>query len=95
MTFTALSSANTWNRSDPLVICLPKKCTKEFDTIGAIHARSIFTDHGGKILPDRRLDIFQRYEMNNAFVFDNRLQEYRGCKQFEVTYLRSEKISTN
>lgn len=69
--------------------------TWEFDTSGAIHARSILTDHGWKILLDRGLDIFQQYEMNNAFIFANRLQEYRSCKQFEVTYLRSGKVGTN
>lgn len=66
--------------------------TWEFDTSGTIHARSILTDHGWKILLDRGLDIFQQYEMNNAFIFANRMQEYRGCKRFEVTYLWSEKV---
>ena len=34
------------------------------------------------------LDIFQHYEMNEALAFANRLQQYRPCKAFEVTYLR-------
>ncbi|MCB0122635.1 MAG: BREX system Lon protease-like protein BrxL, partial [Caldilineaceae bacterium] len=54
-----------------------------------IHARHIVTDHGWKISLDRGLDIFQRYEMNDAFDFANRLQQHRACKMFEVTYLRS------
>jgi ATP-dependent Lon protease len=54
----------------------------------AIHARHLVTDHGWKISLDRGLDIFQRYEMNDAFDFANRLQVYRSCKAFEVTYLR-------
>lgn len=61
----------------------------EFDKSEGIHARHIVTDHGWKILLDRGLDIFQRYEMNEAFTFANRLQQCRACKAFEVTYLKS------
>jgi ATP-dependent Lon protease len=64
------------------------KFTWEFDGTGAIHARHIVTDTGWKISLDRGLDIFQRYEMNDAFGLANRLQEYRPVKAFEVTYLR-------
>lgn len=60
----------------------------EFDGSGNIHARHIVTDTGGKILLDRGLDIFQRYEMNDAFAMENRGQEQRTVKAFEVTYLR-------
>jgi len=60
----------------------------EFDDSGNIHARHIVTDTDWKILLDRGLDIFQRYEMNDAFVFANRMQAQRGVKAFEVTYLR-------
>ncbi|MCG7871839.1 MAG: BREX system Lon protease-like protein BrxL [Candidatus Thiodiazotropha lotti] len=59
-----------------------------FDQSGAIHARHIVTDTGWKISLDRGLDIFQHYEMNEAFAFANRMQQYRPCKAFEVTYLR-------
>ncbi len=59
----------------------------EYDTSGSIHARHIVTDNGWKILLDRGLDIYQYYEMNDAFAFANRLQRYRACKAFEVTYL--------
>jgi len=54
----------------------------------AIHARHIVTDTGWKILLDRGLDIFQPYEMNDAFAFANRVQEQRAVKPFEITYLR-------
>jgi ATP-dependent Lon protease len=37
---------------------------------------------------DRGLDIFQHYEMNDAFTFANRLQQYRPCKAFEVTFIK-------
>lgn len=64
--------------------------TWEFDATNTIHARHIVTDHGWKILLDRGLDIYQHYEMNDAFAFANRLQRYRACKAFEVTYLKIE-----
>jgi ATP-dependent Lon protease len=67
--------------------------TWEFDESLTIHARHIVTDQGWKILLDRGLDIFQHYEMNDAFAIANRLQKYRPCKAFEVTYLRTDKDS--
>lgn len=67
------------------------KFTWEFDASNTIHARHIVTDTGWKILLDRGLDIFQHYEMNDAFAMSNRLQKFRQCKSFEVTYL---KVST-
>jgi ATP-dependent Lon protease len=63
--------------------------TWEFDGTGTIHARHIVTDHGWKISLDRGLDIFQAYEMNEAFSFANRLQQYRPCKAFEVTFIKT------
>jgi len=63
--------------------------TWEFDGTGALHARHIVTDHGWKISLDRGLDIFQHYEMNDAFVFANRLQQYRQCKAFEATFIKT------
>jgi len=63
--------------------------TWEFDASGTIHARHIVTDHGWKILLDRGLDVFQRYEMNNSFEFANRMQQYRQCKAFEATFIRN------
>lgn len=62
--------------------------TWEFDDTGTIHARNIITNHGWKIALDRGLDIFQHYEMNDAFTFANRLQQYRPCKAFEVTFIK-------
>ena len=58
----------------------------QFDS--SIHARSIVTDTGWKILLDRGLDIFQNCERKDAFQF-TRLQKYRPCKKFEITYLRT------
>jgi ATP-dependent Lon protease len=62
--------------------------TWTFDESNALHARHIITDHGWKILLDRGLDVFQSYDMKDAFTFANRLQQYRKCKSFEVTYIR-------
>jgi ATP-dependent Lon protease len=62
--------------------------TWEFDNDNTIHARHIVTDTGWKISLDRGLDIFQHYEMNNSLDISNRLQEFRGCKAFEVTYIK-------
>jgi len=62
--------------------------TWEFDTTKTIHSRHIVTDTGWKILMDRGLDIFQHYDMNNTFAFNNRLQKFRTCKAFDITYIR-------
>jgi len=62
--------------------------TWEFDGSSTIHARHVVTDQGWKILLDRGLDIFQNYDMNEAFNFSNRLQKYRACKGFEITYVK-------
>ena len=62
--------------------------TWEFDADNIIHARHIVTDTGWKISLDRGLDIFQHYEMNNSLDLANRLQEFRSCKAFEVTYIK-------
>lgn len=62
----------------------------EFDSSNTLHARHIVTDHGWKISLDRGLDIFQHYEMNDAFTFSNRLQQFRPCKAFEVTFIKGD-----
>jgi ATP-dependent Lon protease len=60
----------------------------EYDKSGTKHDRDITTDHGWKIVLSRGLDVFQRYELNEAFSFTNRLQQHRQCKEFNVTYVR-------
>jgi len=59
-----------------------------FDNSGTQHARHIVTDAGWKISLDRGLDIFQQYDMGDAFQLSNRLQKQRACKAFEVTYIK-------
>ena len=62
--------------------------TWAYDTSGTKHDRDITTDHGWKIALSRGLDVFQRFELNDAFNFANRLQQHRQCKEFNVTYVR-------
>jgi ATP-dependent Lon protease len=64
--------------------------TWSFNSAGTIHARHIITNHGWKISMDRGLDIFQQYEHKDDLIFENRLQRYRLCKAFEVTFIRIE-----
>jgi len=63
--------------------------TYEFDTTGSLHARSITTDTGWKILLDRGLDIFQRSE-GGWLSISSIDQRARYCKAFEVTFVRNE-----
>lgn len=60
----------------------------EYDKTGTKHDRDITTDHGWKIVLSRGLDVFQRFELNEAFSFTNRMQRHRQCKEFNVTYVR-------
>ena len=62
--------------------------TWAYDTSGTKHDRDITTDHGWKIALSRGLDVFQRFELNDAFNFANRLQQHRQCNEFNVTYVR-------
>ena len=62
----------------------------EFDGTNTIHARHVTSDTGWKISLDRGLDIFQKFEMNDAFSLTNRLQVFRQVQAFEITYLKLE-----
>lgn len=55
----------------------------------SIHARSIVTDNGWKILLDRGLDIYQNCERKDALQYTTRVQKFRLCKRFEITYLKN------
>ena len=57
----------------------------------SIHDRDITTDTGWKIILGRGLEIFQNYDGNNTFSLQNTLQEYRACKSFGITYVRTNK----
>ena len=60
----------------------------EFTSDDSLHGRSITTDTGWRIVLDRGLDIYQRYEMNDTFSVENRLQETRSVKGFYITYVK-------
>jgi ATP-dependent Lon protease len=60
-----------------------------FDT--TIHDREITTDTGWKIILGRGLDIFQVYDGNSTFSLQNTVQEYRACKSFNITYIKTRK----
>lgn len=64
------------------------KFSYRFDDLA--HARSITTDTGWKISLDRGLDIYQNCERKDFFAFTTRLQKYRPCKQFEITYIKQD-----
>ncbi|MFB1000468.1 MAG: MIT C-terminal domain-containing protein, partial [Colwellia sp.] len=66
------------------------KFAYSFDTSGRQHARHIVTDTGWKVSLDRGLDIFQQYDVNDAFSLSTRLQKHRPCKAFEVTFIKVE-----
>jgi ATP-dependent Lon protease len=53
-----------------------------------LHDRSIVTNHGWKIVLGRGLDIFERYNVHDAFDFQNRLQQCRKVRSFEMTVIR-------
>lgn len=56
-----------------------------WETAPDLHDRSIVTDDGWKIALGRGLDIFERYDMHNAFDFQNRVQVCRTIKGFSMT----------
>ena len=60
-----------------------------YDSSGTQHDRDISTDQGWKIVLSRGLDVFQRFEMSDAFSFANRLQQHRPCKAFNVTFVKA------
>ncbi|MGI3745879.1 MAG: BREX system Lon protease-like protein BrxL [Janthinobacterium lividum] len=68
--------------------------TWAYDTSGTKHDRDITTDTGWKVVLGRGLDVFQRFELNDAFSFANRLQQHRQCKEFSVTFVRLEPHSS-
>ncbi len=36
----------------------------------------------------RGLDVYQRFEANDAFSFANRMQQHQQCKEFNLTYVK-------
>lgn len=61
--------------------------TWEFDESPGFHARSIVTDTGWKIVLDRGLDLWQKYE-GGTYALEQAVQEARLARGGEVTYVR-------
>ncbi len=62
--------------------------TWSIDRSGALHARHLKVDDTWDILLDRGLDIWQRFDSNDAFSVEARMPEMRRVKATEITYLR-------
>lgn len=62
--------------------------TWDIDTSGSLHARHLKVDDRWDILLDRGLDIWQRFDSNDAFSFEGRMPEMRRVKAFELTYMK-------
>ena len=62
--------------------------TWEIDESGSLHARHLKIDDKWDILLDRGLDIWQRFDSNDAFGIEGRMPEMRRVKAFEVTYMK-------
>jgi ATP-dependent Lon protease len=61
----------------------------EFDHNPNFHARSITTDTGWKILIDRGLDMFQKFE-TGPFSLEQATQDARLTRRVEITFLRND-----
>ena len=59
----------------------------EWDESPHFHARSITTDTGWRIMLDRGLDIFQKFD-GGAFSLEQAIQEARLTRGVEITYIR-------
>lgn len=58
------------------------------DDSGSLHARHLKIDDRWDILLDRGLDIWQRFDSNDAFSIEARMPEMRRVKAFEVMYMK-------
>jgi ATP-dependent Lon protease len=61
-----------------------------YDEGRTIHDRRITTDTGWKIALGRGLDIYQTFDFRDAFNLGHRNQEYRRCKECQITFLQSD-----
>ena len=62
--------------------------TWNIDCSGTPHAQHLKVDDGWGILLDRSLDIWQRFDSNDAFSIEGRMPEMRRVKAFEITYMK-------
>jgi len=66
----------------------PQDIDFSWDFDEGIHARHLKVDETWDILLDRGLDIWQKFDSNDAFALEARMPEMRRVRQFEITYLR-------
>lgn len=64
------------------------KLNYSFDESERIHARGITTNTGWKIIIDRGLDIFAKYNNKDFLSVQLSLQEARKCRAFEMTVIK-------
>mgnify|MGYP004668112909 FL=1 len=62
--------------------------TWKIDDSGSLHARHLKIDDSWDILLDRGLDIWQRFDSNDAFSIEGHMPEMRRVKAFEITYMK-------
>ena len=62
--------------------------TWDIDASGTLHARHLKIEDRWDILLDRGLDIWQRFDSNDAFGIEGRMPEMRRVKAFEITYMK-------
>lgn len=82
-------NAQTENLETVRESCFQMGIEFTFGYDATIHARSITTDTGWKVLLDRGLDIYQNCERKDALQFTTRIQKFRQCRRFEITYLKN------
>ena len=82
-------NAQTENLETVRESCFQMGIELTFRYDATIHARSITTDTGWKVLLDRGLDIYQNCERKDALQFTTRIQKFRPCRRFEITYLKN------
>ncbi len=70
----------------------PQDIDFSWDFDEGIHARHLKIDDTWDILLDRGLDIWQKFDSNDAFALESRMPEMRRVRQFEVTYLRADSV---
>lgn len=60
----------------------------DFDDEGVIHDRSVRIDDAWYIMLGRGLDIWQKFDSNDAFALESMMPEMRRIKEFTVAYMK-------
>lgn len=87
----AYADCRDWSEARRLIVdenLFGLNFTWDIDFSGALHARHLKIDNRWDILLDRGLDIWQRFDSNDAFSIEGRMPEMRRVKAFEITYMK-------